>query len=158
MTSIQTTVSFDMRAPGFGTPASKLYGAALEMAAYADRIGVDRIGLMEHHGSDDGYLPQPFVMGGGVAAITKKCTIMLGAVILPLHDPVNIAEQMAVLDLMSNGRLNVILAAGYVESEFTMFGVSMGDRGSLLDTGIATILRALSGERFEANGRPVYVR
>jgi alkanesulfonate monooxygenase SsuD/methylene tetrahydromethanopterin reductase-like flavin-dependent oxidoreductase (luciferase family) len=83
---------------------------------------------------------------------------MLGAVILPLHDPVNIAEQMAILDLMSNGRLNVILAAGYVESEFTMFGVSMRDRGRLLDTGIDIILRALRGERFKANGRPVYVR
>ena len=69
---ISTTVSFDMRAPAFGTPAAQLYGAALDMAAYADRIGVGRIGLMEHHGSEDGYLPQPFVMGGAVAAVTKQ--------------------------------------------------------------------------------------
>jgi alkanesulfonate monooxygenase SsuD/methylene tetrahydromethanopterin reductase-like flavin-dependent oxidoreductase (luciferase family) len=158
MTPIQTTVSFDMRAPAFGTPAARLYGAALEMAAYADGIGVDRIGLMEHHGSDDGYLPQPFVLGGGIAATTKHCSIMLGAVILPLHDPVKIAEQIAIVDLMSNGRLNVIFGAGYVQSEFEMFGVSIHDRGRLLDAGIDTILRALSGERFEANGRPVYVR
>jgi hypothetical protein len=58
MTPIETTVSFDMRSPSFGAPTQHLYAAALEMAAYADRIGVDRIGLMEHHGSDDGYLPQ----------------------------------------------------------------------------------------------------
>jgi alkanesulfonate monooxygenase SsuD/methylene tetrahydromethanopterin reductase-like flavin-dependent oxidoreductase (luciferase family) len=155
---ISTTVSFDMRAPAFGTPTARLYGAALDMAAYADRIGVGRIGLMEHHGSEDGYLPQPFVMGGAVAAVTKKCTIMLGAVILPLHDPVKVAEQMAILDLISNGRLNVIFGAGYVRSEFDMFGVSLRDRGRLLDDGIDIILRALRGERFEANGRPVYVR
>lgn len=158
MTPIQTTVSFDMRSPSFGTPTHKLYAAALEMAAYADEIGVDRIGLMEHHGSDDGYLPAPFVMGGGVAAMTKHCSIMLGAVILPLHDPVKIAEQMAILDLMSNGRLNVIFGAGYVRSEFEMFGKSLHDRGRLLDEGIEIILRALRGERFEIDGRPIYVR
>ncbi len=158
MTPIQTTVSFDMRAPAWGTPSQILYDQALEMAAFADRIGVDRIGLMEHHGSDDGYLPQPFVMAGGIAAVTTRVTLMLGAVILPLHDPVQIAEQIAVLDLMSNGRLNVIFGAGYVKSEFAMFEVSLGDRAKLLDQGIDTILRALAGERFEVGGRPVYVR
>ena len=158
MTPIMTTVSFDMRAPAWGTPTQQLYAAALEMAAYADEIGVDRIGLMEHHGSEDGYLPAPFVMAGGVAAVTKRVTIGLGAVILPLHDPVKIAEQMAIVDLISNGRLQVIFGAGYVPFEFQMFGASMKDRGRLLDKGIDTILRALHGERFEANGRPVYIR
>jgi alkanesulfonate monooxygenase SsuD/methylene tetrahydromethanopterin reductase-like flavin-dependent oxidoreductase (luciferase family) len=158
VTPIQTTVFFDMRAPDFGTPPARLYGAALEMAAFADRIGVDRIGLMEHHGSDDGYLPQPFVLGGGIAAVTRRVSIMLGAVILPLHDPVKIAEAIAVLDLMSNGRLEVILGAGYVASEFAMFGASLRDRGRLLDEGVDIILRVLRGERFEAGGRPVFVR
>jgi alkanesulfonate monooxygenase SsuD/methylene tetrahydromethanopterin reductase-like flavin-dependent oxidoreductase (luciferase family) len=158
MTPIQTTVSFDMRSPAFAVPTRELYAAALEMAAYADEIGVDRINLMEHHGSDDGYLPQPFVLAGGMAAVTKKVTLMLGAVILPLHDPVKIAEQMAILDLMSNGRLNVIFGAGYVKFEFDLFGASLHDRGRLLDQGIEIILRALRGEKFEAHGRPVYVR
>ena len=149
---------FDMRAPEFGTPAPRLYGAALDMAAYADEIGVTRINLMEHHGSDDGYLPTPAVMAGGVAARTKRCRITLGAVILPLHDPVKIAEQAAVLDLMSNGRAELILGAGYVPSEFKAFNVSLADRGRRLDAGIDIVLRALRGERFEADGRPVYVR
>ncbi len=157
-TGVQTTISFDMRAPDWATPASKMYSEALQMAAFADSIGVTRIGLMEHHGSDDGYLPAPFVMGGGIAAMTNQCTLLLGAVILPLHDPVKIAEQIAVLDLMSGGRLNVIFGAGYVQSEFDMFGVSQRDRGKLLDNGIEIILRALRGERFEADGRPVFVR
>ena len=61
---VKVTVSFDMRSPAFGAPTNELYAAALEMAAFADEIGVDRIGLMEHHGSDDGYLPQPFVLAG----------------------------------------------------------------------------------------------
>lgn len=158
MKKIETTVSFDMRAPSIGAPAHQLYGAAIEMAAFADRIGIDRIGLMEHHGSDDGYLPQPFVMGAGIAAVTKRVRLMLGAVILPLHDPVNLAEQIAVLDLISNGRLNVIFGAGYVPSEFAMFERSLRDRARLLDEGIEIILRALHGERFENNGRPIFVR
>lgn len=158
MTNLRTGVLFDMRAPSFGTPAPELYATALEMAAFADEIGVSRVNLMEHHGSEDGYLPQPFVMGGGVAARTKRCRISLGAVILPLHDPVKIAEQIAVLDLMSNGRLEVIFGAGYVADEFALFGVSLKDRGRLLDSGIDIILRALRGERFEAEGRPIYIR
>jgi len=158
MTPIQTTVSFDMRAPEFGPPTQHLYAAAVEMAAYADRIGVDRIGLMEHHGSEDGYLPQPFVLAGAMAAVTKNIRFLLGAVILPLHDPVKIAEQIAIADLISNGRLNVIFGAGYVRSEFDMFKVSLADRGKLLNESTDTILRALRGERFEADGRPVFVR
>jgi alkanesulfonate monooxygenase SsuD/methylene tetrahydromethanopterin reductase-like flavin-dependent oxidoreductase (luciferase family) len=158
VSNVLTTVSFDMRAPALGTSTRQLYGAALEMAAFADTIGVDRIGLMEHHGSDDGYLPQPFVLGGGIAAVTRRLQLLLGAVILPLHDPVKIAEQVAVLDLMSNGRLNVIFGAGYVPSEFAMFQRSLRDRAKLLDQGLETILRALRGERFEVEGRPVFVR
>ncbi len=158
MSELRTGVLFDMRAPSFGTPTAELYAAALDMAAFADEFGVSRVNLMEHHASEDGYLPQPFVMGGGVAARTKQCRISLGAVILPLHDPVKIAEQIAVLDLMSNGRLDVIFGAGYVASEFAAFKVSLRDRGKLLDSGVETILRALRGEKFETDGRPVCVR
>jgi alkanesulfonate monooxygenase SsuD/methylene tetrahydromethanopterin reductase-like flavin-dependent oxidoreductase (luciferase family) len=158
MKSIETTVMFDMRSPDFGAPTPELYRAAIEMAAFADRIGVERIGLMEHHGSDDGYLPQPFTLAAGMAAVTTTARFVLGAVILPLHDPVVIAEQIAVLDLISGGRLSVIFGAGYVPSEFAMFKKSLKDRAKLMDAGIETILRALRGERFQDDGRPVYVR
>jgi alkanesulfonate monooxygenase SsuD/methylene tetrahydromethanopterin reductase-like flavin-dependent oxidoreductase (luciferase family) len=154
----ETSIMFDMRAPDFGAPITDLYAAALEMAAFADDIGIDRVGLMEHHASNDGYLPAPFAMAGAVAAVTKRIRITLGAVILPLHDPVKIAEQLAVVDLISGGRVEVIFGAGYVPSEFARFKVSLRDRGRLLDEGIDIILRALSGEKFEADGREVFVR
>ncbi|MBU6267495.1 MAG: LLM class flavin-dependent oxidoreductase [Sphingomonadales bacterium] len=156
---VRTTVSFDMRSPAFGAPTAQLYGAAVEMAAFADRIGVAAINLMQHHGSEDGYLPQPFTLCAAMAAVTKRIRFSLGAVILPLHDPVEIAEQIALVDLLSNGRASVIFGAGYVPSEFAMFGKSLKDRAKLLDSGIETIIRALDGERFEtAEGRPVFVR
>src|ERR1700754_1551596 len=112
MTAIRIAGMFDMRNPEFGTPRGELYAAALDMIAFADEIGVPRINLMEHHGSDDGYLPAPFVIGGAVAARTTRTRISLGAVVLPLHDPVKIAEQIAVLDIVSGGRLEVIFGAG----------------------------------------------
>jgi alkanesulfonate monooxygenase SsuD/methylene tetrahydromethanopterin reductase-like flavin-dependent oxidoreductase (luciferase family) len=158
MRNIQINCAFDMRAPDWGTPTSELYPAAVQMAAFADKIGVDRIGLMEHHGSEDGYLPRPFTLAGGMVAVTKQIRFSLGAVILPLHDPVAVAEEIAILDLMSGGRLRVILGAGYVPSEFAMFQKSLKDRAKLMDQGIEIILRALRGERFEIEGRPIFIR
>jgi alkanesulfonate monooxygenase SsuD/methylene tetrahydromethanopterin reductase-like flavin-dependent oxidoreductase (luciferase family) len=158
MRDVQITVSFDMRAPDWATPTRDLYAAALDMAAFADGIGVQRIGLMEHHGSDDGYLPQPFLLASAMAAVTHSVEFILGAVILPLHEPVLLAEQIAILDLVSNGRFNVIFGAGYVPFEFAMFGKALKDRATLMDAGLDTILRALKGERFEKDGRPVFVR
>jgi alkanesulfonate monooxygenase SsuD/methylene tetrahydromethanopterin reductase-like flavin-dependent oxidoreductase (luciferase family) len=158
MKYIRTTIQFDMRAPDWGTSTHELYAAAIEMAAFADRIGIDSIGLMEHHGSEDGYLPQPFMLAAAMAAVTQTIRFNLGAVILPLHDPVEVAEQIAITDLISNGRVSVIFGAGYVPFEFAMFGKSLKDRAKLMDTSIETILRALRGERFEIDGRPVFIR
>jgi len=158
MRQIHTTLSFDMRAPDWGTPAAELYPAAIEMAAFADRIGVTSINLMEHHGSEDGYLPQPFSLCAAMASVTKNIQFSLGAVILPLHDPVMVAEKLAIADLLTGGRVRVILGAGYVPFEFAMFERSLKDRAKLMDKGLEIILRALKGERFEIDGRPVFIR
>lgn len=159
MRNIRVTLSFDMRAPDWGAPRGELYAAAVEMAAFADRIGLELINLMEHHGSDDGYLPQPFTLAAAMAAVTRDIHFSLGAVILPLHEPLMVAEQLAVLDLVSKGRVSVIFGAGYVPFEFAMFGKAVKDRARLMDEGVDTILRALKGERFtRADGRPAFVR
>jgi alkanesulfonate monooxygenase SsuD/methylene tetrahydromethanopterin reductase-like flavin-dependent oxidoreductase (luciferase family) len=151
------TLQFDMRAPDFGTPAKELYAAALDMATYVDAQGI-KLSVQEHHCSPDNYLPTPFVMAAAFAARTKRSRIQLAAVLLPLHDPVEIAEQMAVLDLVSNGRLEVAFGTGYVKSEFAMFQVSPQDRGRLMDEGIPIIIRSLAGDRFIAGGREIFVR
>ncbi|MCB2079566.1 MAG: LLM class flavin-dependent oxidoreductase [Novosphingobium sp.] len=158
MRNIRISLGFDMRAPDLGTSTRDLYAAAIEMAAHADDVGIDSINLMEHHASEDGYLPQPFILASAMAGQTKRIHFMLGAVILPLHDPVDMAERIAVLDLVSGGRFNVIFGAGYVPGEFAMFGKSLKDRAKLMDEGVETILRALDGESFDYQGRPVMVR
>jgi alkanesulfonate monooxygenase SsuD/methylene tetrahydromethanopterin reductase-like flavin-dependent oxidoreductase (luciferase family) len=155
---VPATLLFDMRAPEFGTRLPALYAAACEMAQFADEAGFHRIWIAEHHGAEDNYIPSPFLLGAAFAAKTKSIRICLNAIVLPLHNPVKITEQIGVLDLISGGRLEVVFGAGYVKSEFDRFGVSLSDRGRLLDEGIAIILRAAAGERFTVNGREVFVR
>jgi alkanesulfonate monooxygenase SsuD/methylene tetrahydromethanopterin reductase-like flavin-dependent oxidoreductase (luciferase family) len=154
----QTVLSFDMRAPSFGAPASELYDAALEMCAFGDEIGIEGVIFPEHHCSDDGYNPVPALMATAVAARTKRLQLILGAIVLPLHDPVEVAETIAVTDIICGGRLTTTLAAGYVQAEFNMFGKSLRDRARLMDEGLEVITRALAGERFQYQGRDVYVR
>jgi len=153
-----TVISFDMRAPSFGAPSQELYAAALEMCAFADRIGIDAAIFPEHHASEDGYNPVPSLMATAVAARTGRIAIILGAIVLPLHDPVEVAETIAVADTISGGRLWTTLAAGYVKAEFAMFGKSLADRAALMDEGLEVIVRALRGERFDYKGRDVFVR
>jgi alkanesulfonate monooxygenase SsuD/methylene tetrahydromethanopterin reductase-like flavin-dependent oxidoreductase (luciferase family) len=154
----RTVLSFDMRAPDFGAPTSELYAAALDMCAFGDEIGIEGVIFPEHHASDDGYNPVPALMATAAAARTKRMEMMLGAIVLPLHDPVEVAETIAVTDLICGGRLTTTLAAGYVEAEFKMFGKALGDRAKLMDEGLDVITRALRGERFDYQGREVYVR
>jgi alkanesulfonate monooxygenase SsuD/methylene tetrahydromethanopterin reductase-like flavin-dependent oxidoreductase (luciferase family) len=150
--------SVDMRSPDFGTPHQTLYSEMLKMVEWGDTHGIDYIQLMEHHGSSDGYLPSPFVFAAAVAARTTKMRIQIGAVLLPLHDPVNTAEDFAVADLISGGRMTIVLGAGYNLPEFAMFRKRIEDRARALDEGTEIILRALSGERFEFDGREIFVR
>ena len=154
----RTVLSFDMRAPDFGAPSAELYDAALDMCAFGDEIGIDGVIFPEHHGSPDGYNPVPELMATAVGARTKRLEVILGAIVLPLHDPVEVAERIAVTDIICGGRLTTTLVPGYVEAEFSMFGKSMRDRARLMDEGLEVIVRALAGERFDWQGREVFVR
>lgn len=158
MTMFRTVLSFDMRAPDFGASSSELYDAALDMCAFGDEIGIEGVIFPEHHASEDGYNPVPALMATAVAARTKRMEMVLGAIVLPLHDPVEVAETIAVADIICGGRLTTTLAAGYVKAEFNMFGKSLGDRARLMDEGLDTITRALAGERFVYRDREVFVR
>ena len=124
----RSVLSFDMRAPDFGSPISELYDATLDMCAFGDEIGIDGVIFPEHHASEDGYNPVPALIAAAAAARTKRMEMILGAIVLPLHDPVEVAETIAVTDIICGGRLTTTLAAGYVKAEFNMFGKSLSDR------------------------------
>jgi alkanesulfonate monooxygenase SsuD/methylene tetrahydromethanopterin reductase-like flavin-dependent oxidoreductase (luciferase family) len=152
------TLRYDLRCPPFAkvSPAD-LYAAALEQCAWADRLGFAAVILSEHHGSPDGYLPSPLVFGAAVAARTRSLRIQLAALIAPLHDPLRLAEDIAVLDVLSGGRVIPVLSGGYVESEFQAFGRRLADRPRVMEEIVPFLERAWSGEPFVHQGRRVRV-
>jgi alkanesulfonate monooxygenase SsuD/methylene tetrahydromethanopterin reductase-like flavin-dependent oxidoreductase (luciferase family) len=119
---------------------SRAYQAALDMAEYADEHGFAQVVLSEHHGTQVGWLPAPLAMAGMVLARTKRLGVSVSALILPLHDAKRVAEDMAVLDLASGGRLVVIAAIGYRPEEYAMFGRDWDRRGALMDSSLQTLL------------------
>ena len=153
----QLLLRFDMRNPDFGADQRALYDAALDMAEWADERGFDCIQISEHHGCEDGYLPSPIVLASAMAARTKRIRLRMALIILPFHDPIRVAEDLAVLDIISNGRLEVVVGAGYVPEEFAMFGVELKDRGTLMESKINALKQAWTGEPFTYEGRPVQV-
>ena len=151
------TMRFDMRAPVFGASKADLYKAAVEMAAWGESRGCVALQVCEHHRSRDGYLPAPLILASAIAARTTTIPIQVAALILPLHDPVETAEQIAVLDIISSGRVNYVVAIGYVPAEYAMYGREMKGRGARLEESVEVMQRLWKGEEFEYQGRPVKV-
>jgi alkanesulfonate monooxygenase SsuD/methylene tetrahydromethanopterin reductase-like flavin-dependent oxidoreductase (luciferase family) len=145
-----------MRAPGF-TPEQlvKQYEAALEMCAWAEEKGFDSITLSEHHGTDDGFLPAPLAFAGCIVGRTKKIRVGVAALLLPLHDPIRVAEDLAVLDLASGGRVGITAGLGYRPEEYAMFGKDWEGRGKLFDECLEALQACWSGEPFEWQGRTI---
>jgi alkanesulfonate monooxygenase SsuD/methylene tetrahydromethanopterin reductase-like flavin-dependent oxidoreductase (luciferase family) len=147
---------FDMRAPEWGAPPAALYAAVPEMCAWAEGHGCIAAVFCEHHGSEDGYLPSPFLLASAAAARTQRLALNL-ILILPFYEPVRLAEDMAVLDILSNGRTSYILALGYRPEEFEHFGVAMKDRGRLVDEKLGLLRPLLAGETVIHDGRRIMV-
>jgi alkanesulfonate monooxygenase SsuD/methylene tetrahydromethanopterin reductase-like flavin-dependent oxidoreductase (luciferase family) len=148
---------FDLRAHPDGVPLSELYAAAVDMAEWAESNGGMMIALSEHHASPDGYLPSPLVMAAAMATRTSTMPMIIAASLFLFSDPVRLAEDIAVLDHLSNGRVSYVLGLGYRPEEFAMFGLDMATRGAQADEHIEVLLQALSGEPFEHAGRKIHV-
>ena len=153
------SLRFDFRNPSFaGTAMADRYAAALDMAEWADNLGIPVvIAVSEHHGSADGYLPSPAVMLAALAARTKQARLSVAALIAPFHDPLRIAEDFCVLDNLSKGRVDMIVAGGYAPSEFEMFGVPISERPKRVTELVTTLRQAFAGEPFEYRGRTVHI-
>ena len=151
-------IRYDFRCPDISpVPVDELYEAAIEQVVWAENLGFVSVTLSEHHGSDDGYLPSLVALASAMAARTENIHIMLAALIAPMHDPLRAAEDLAVLDRISKGRISVVVAGGYVPSEFEMFGHTTGDRVRLTVEMVETLKAAWTGEPFEFRGRTVRV-
>ena len=150
---MELALSYDMRAPDFGAPARDLYAAALDQVAWADELGFDVVGLGEHHASPDGYDPSPLILAAAMGARTKRIRLRTSVVLLPLYDPVKLAEDAAVVQLATGGRLLLGVGGGYRPAEFELFGKRLEDRWRVIGETIAFLRKAWTGEPFEWQGR-----
>jgi alkanesulfonate monooxygenase SsuD/methylene tetrahydromethanopterin reductase-like flavin-dependent oxidoreductase (luciferase family) len=151
-------IRFDLRVPEFAeTTHAEQYAACLDMCEWADNLGLDFVVLSEHHGADDGYMPAPIPLAGAVLGRTKKISVNIAAVLVPLHDPVRLAEELAVVSLASGGRIGFVAGLGYRYEEFEMAGVDRKQRGKLLEESVEVMRKAWTGEPFEYRGRTVVV-
>lgn len=151
------TLRFDMRAPTSGAPRGELYAAAIEMCSWAESRGAMAAVLSEHHGTEDGHLPSPLLLAAAIAARTTTLPIMLAAVVLPFWDPVRLAEDMSVLDIISNGRVGYALGLGHRAQEYEHFGIDPRHRGRLADDKLTLLLELLRGEPVAYRGRRIQV-
>src|SRR5580693_3746977 len=134
-----------------------LYEAAIEMSAWAeDRGGVATI-LSQHHGVDDGYLPSPVPLAAAIAARTTQLPITVGALLLAVYEPVKLAEDLAVVDLISKGRVSYVVGIGYRPEEFDLFGVDRRTRAAIVEDRIALLQRLWRGEEVDIDGRLVRI-
>ncbi|MEU8082738.1 LLM class flavin-dependent oxidoreductase [Micromonospora sp. NPDC049101] len=120
---------FDLRNPQrWQRPRDRHYGRILDFCTEADQRGVGGLWFTEHHLFADGYLPQPLTFAAAAAARTRRARIGTAVVVAPLHHPVEIAEQAAVVDLISGGRLELGLGAGYRRPEYQLYDVDFARR------------------------------
>lgn len=151
------TLRFDMRAPAWAGLAADLYAAAIEMCAWAETRGALLAVLSEHHGAEDGHLPAPLTLAAAIAARTRDLAILLAAVPIPLWDPVRLAEEMSVLDLIGRGRVSYAFGVGHRREEYDHFGIDMSTRGRLADETLAVLGPLVRGEAVQYRGRTVRV-
>jgi alkanesulfonate monooxygenase SsuD/methylene tetrahydromethanopterin reductase-like flavin-dependent oxidoreductase (luciferase family) len=147
------TIRFDMRAPEWGAPIEDLYQAAIEMAEWSEDRGAVVAVLSEHHATKDRHLPSPLVLASAIAARTDSLAIMVAAAVLPFYEPVRLAEDMAILDIVSRGRVAYVLGVGHRQEEYQHFGLEMKGRGAGMDDRLAQMLKLLDGEQITSEGR-----
>jgi natural product biosynthesis luciferase-like monooxygenase protein len=141
---------------------SAKYRLVLESARFADEHGFAAVWTPERHFQPFGGLyPNPSVLGAALAAVTERVGIRAGSVALPLHHPVRVAEEWAVVDNLSGGRVAVSFASGWHPDDFVLFPTAFADRKEAMFRGIDTVRRLWRGESVSvaaADGREVEVR
>ena len=151
---MQFGIRYDLRnPPEYGRPFDEHYAHFLDQAAWADEHGFSRISLSEHHFVNDGYIPSMFPVAAAVAARTKRMRIVLSLVLLPLKHPVQVAEDGAIVDIISGGRLELMLGGGYVAREFEGYGISIKSRGGRMEEGTEIIRRCWEEDGFDFDGK-----
>jgi alkanesulfonate monooxygenase SsuD/methylene tetrahydromethanopterin reductase-like flavin-dependent oxidoreductase (luciferase family) len=139
---VNVGIWFDLRnPPGWRQHPARLYAFTLELCEEAEHLGAGSLWFSEHHGFEDGYLPQPLTIAAAAAARTSQVRIGTGILVAPLRKTPQLAEEAAVVDLISDGRLDLGLGAGYRVPEFELFGADIAARYTTLDQQVVELRR-----------------
>ena len=152
--NLRIGVVYDFRnPPDSGIGNREFYAEILEQAVWLDGLGLDLIWFTEHHFVDDGYLPSWIPVAAAMAAQTKRVRFSSDISIMPLHQPVRLAEDLAVLDNLSGGRVEIGVGLGYAPADFAGHGIPVKQRVSHTDEGLEILTRCFAGERFSFEGK-----
>ncbi len=133
--------------PAPGTDLTRMVDELIAEAQQAERAGFDSFFLTEHHQEPSGYLPSPLPLAAALAARTSTIRLGTGIAILPLYHPTRLAEDCAVIDIISKGRLILGVGQGYQEGDFAAYGLKVSDRVSLFEESIEILRRAWTEEK-----------
>lgn len=139
--------------PSNPRPLQELYRDHLEESVLAEQLGFDGVWASEHHFSEDAWNPSPIAFLAAVAARTERVRVGPYVLLLPFHNPVRVAEDFAVLDNISNGRVDLPVGVGSAGREFRTFGVPFGERLGRTFEALRIIERCFTGETFSYKGK-----
>jgi alkanesulfonate monooxygenase SsuD/methylene tetrahydromethanopterin reductase-like flavin-dependent oxidoreductase (luciferase family) len=138
--------------PGTDRTFHDEYRATLELVKLVEEVGLDAAWVSEHHFAEDGYLPSLLAMLAAFAAVTDNIELGTGVVLAPFHDPIRLAEDFAVVDQISGGRVICGLGIGWREEEFREFGIATKSRVRRMSEIVDILRLAWNEERFDYKG------
>ena len=134
-------------------PSEEVYARGIEQAQAAESLGFRNAWLGEHHFSTYGYLSRPVQLATYIAAKTTRLRVGTAVIVVPLHHPLLIAEEIAMLDILSGGRLDIGLGRGYQRYEFERFGLKLDTSGEVWNESIDVLLKSFEGKPFSYEGK-----
>ena len=151
---LRVGVAYDFRNPAeSGMSHAAFYAAIIEQAAWLDELGLDVAWFTEHHFVEDGYLPSWIPVASAIAARTRNLRFSSDVCLMPFNHPIRLAEDLAVLDNISNGRVELGAGMGYAPHEFRGFGLPVSRRVSLTNEALEVLRLAFTGETFSYQGQ-----
>lgn len=139
--------------PRYERTIPQLYEQVAMQCELAEELGYDTFMVAEHHFHEYGSVPNPAVYLAMLAARCKRIRLASGISILTFHHPLTLAENWAMVDILSNGRLTIGVGSGYLKHEFAGYAIDAAQKRERFDESLAIFKRALSGERFSYSGK-----
>ena len=134
-------------------PSDEIYSRAIDMAQAAESLGFRNIWLAEHHFSTYGYVSRPAQLATFIAAKTTRLRVGTAVIVVPLHHPLVVAEEIATLDILAGGRVDIGLGRGYQHYEFERLGLELDTARARWEESVDIIVKAFSGRPFTYDGK-----